>query len=42
MVFALGRIGPAAREAIPALEKLLDEKDYAQAGFALACIRRAD
>jgi hypothetical protein len=38
VIFALGRIGPAAREAIPALEKL-EEKGNAQASFALSCIR---
>lgn len=38
MVFALGRIGPDAREAIPALEAL-DREGYVPAAFALSCIR---
>jgi hypothetical protein len=41
VVFALGRIGPDAREAIAALEAL-DRDGYAPAAFALSCIRDDD
>jgi HEAT repeat protein len=39
---ALGRIGPDARTAVPELLKLLDARDEALAGAALAALRRID